>query len=111
MANVYLARHKHLGRRVALKLLKGGATSDELSARFDREAKLASRLSHPNIVTVLDYGRAPEGGFFYTMEFIHGLTVPQWVRDYGPIPPARAVRMLEQICAAIGAMHRAGFLH
>ncbi len=111
MSNVYLARHQHLGRIVALKRLKVRAQSDELSERFDREARFASRLSHPNIVTILDHGRVPEGGFFYAMEFVHGLTLTQWVQQFGPLPPARAVRILRQICAAVGAMHHAGFLH
>ena len=111
MANVYLARHRHLGRTVALKVLKGGRQSDELAARFDREARLGSRLSHPNIVTIFDHGAAPEGGFYYTMEYIHGLTLPQWVAQHGPLPPARAVRVLQQVCAAVGAMHAGGLLH
>ena len=111
MANVYLARHRHLGRTVALKMLKGGKQSDELAARFDREARLGSRLSHPNIVTVFEHGTAPEGGFYYTMEYIHGLTLPQWVEQHGPLPPARAVRVLQQVCAAVGAMHAGGLLH
>ncbi|MEO8136683.1 MAG: serine/threonine-protein kinase, partial [Betaproteobacteria bacterium] len=111
MANVYLARHRHLGRKVALKLLKGGRQSDELAERFDREAKLGSRLSHPNIVGVFEHGSAPGGGFYYTMEYIHGVTLPQWVQEHGPLVPARAVRILQQVCAAVGAMHRAGLLH
>lgn len=111
MSNVYLACHEQLGRRVALKRLKLQTQSDELSARFDREARLASRLAHPNIVTILDHGPVPEGGFYYTMEFIDGLTLTQWVEQHGPLPPARAVRLLQQICAAVAAMHEAGLLH
>ena len=110
MADVYLARHRHLGRVVALKILKGGKQSDELAARFDREARLGSRLSHPNIVTIFDHGIAPGGGFYYTMEYIHGLTLPQWVEQHGPLVPARAVRVLQQVCAAVGAMHASGYL-
>lgn len=111
MSNVYLARHAQLGRRVALKRLKVHAQTDELSARFDREARLASQLSHPNIVTVLDFGKLPEGGFFYAMEFIPGLTLGQWVEQHGPVPPARTLRLLRQVCAAVGAMHAANLLH
>jgi tRNA A-37 threonylcarbamoyl transferase component Bud32 len=111
MADVYLARHLHLGRTVALKILKGGRQTDELAARFDREARLGSRVSHPNIVTIFEHGRAPEGGFYYTMEYIHGLTLPQWIRQHGPLVVPRAVRVLRQICAAVGAMHGAGLLH
>jgi serine/threonine-protein kinase len=111
MADVYLARHRHLGRIVALKLMKGGKQTDELSARFDREARLGSRVAHPNIVTIFEHGRASDGSFFYAMEYIHGLTLPQWIAQHGPLVPARAVRVLQQVCAAVGAMHAAGLLH
>jgi tRNA A-37 threonylcarbamoyl transferase component Bud32 len=111
MSNVYLARHAHLGRVVALKRLKLQAASDEFVARFDREARLASRLAHPNIVAIHDHGRAPDGGFYYAMEYVHGLTLTQWVQQHGPLPPARAIRVLRQVAAAVGAMHRAGLLH
>lgn len=111
MSNVYLAQHVHLKRLVALKRLKIHAQSDELAERFDREARLASQLNHPNIITVLDHGKVPEGGFYYAMEFISGLTLTQWVEQHGPVPPGRTVRLLRQICAALGAMHRRHLLH
>ena len=111
MADVYLARHRHLGRVVALKVMKGGKQTDELTARFDREARLGSRVAHPNIVTIFEHGRAPDGSFFYAMEYIHGLTLPQWIAQHGPLVPARAVRILQQVSAAVGAMHAAGLLH
>lgn len=111
IANVYLAEHRHLKRIVAIKRLKIQSQRDETIARFDREARLASQLSHPNIITVLDHGRAPDGSFFYAMEFIRGLTLTQWVEQHGPLPPARAVRVLRQICAAVGAMHARQLLH
>jgi len=111
MANVYLAEHRHLKRIVAIKRLKIQSQRDETIERFDREARLASQLSHPNIITVLDHGRAPDGSFYYAMEFIRGLTLTQWVEQHGPLPPARAVRILRQICAAVGAMHARQLLH
>jgi serine/threonine-protein kinase len=111
VANVYLAEHGHLGRHVALKRLKIQSLRDETVARFDREARLASQLAHPNIITVLDHGRAADGSFYYTMEFIRGLTLTQWVEQHGPLPPARAVRILRQLCAAVGAMHARHLLH
>jgi serine/threonine-protein kinase len=111
MSTVFLARHRKLGRVVALKRLKPLAQSDELSARFDREAALASRLSHPNLITVLDHGRAPGGGFYYAMEYIRGLTLTEWVERHGPLPPARAVHLLRQLTAALAVMHGQGLLH
>lgn len=111
MAKVYLAHHRDLGRWVALKRLRRHAMNDELSARFDREAKLASRLSHPNIVTVFDHGPTPDGSFYYAMEYIRGFTLTQWVEQHGPVPPGRTVRLLRQICAAVGELHRHQLLH
>jgi serine/threonine-protein kinase len=111
MANVYLAEHRHLKRLVALKRLKIQSQRDETLERFDREVRLASQLSHPNIITVLDHGRAPDGSFYYAMEFINGLTLTQWVEQHGPLPPARALRILRQVCAAVGAMHARQLLH
>jgi serine/threonine-protein kinase len=111
MSNVYLARHRLLHRTVALKRLKTHAESDELAARFNREVRLASRLAHPNIVTILDYGRAPGGGFYYTMEYIRGLSLGQWIERHGPLAPDRAVRLLRQLCAALAAMHAHQLLH
>jgi tRNA A-37 threonylcarbamoyl transferase component Bud32 len=111
MSDVFLAHHRLLGRRVAVKRLKMHAHRDELSARFTREAKLASHLSHPNIVALHDYGALPEGGFWYAMEFIDGLTLTDWVGEQGPVAADRVVRMLRQLTAAVGHMHRHGLLH
>ncbi len=111
MANVYLARHQHLGRVVALKRLKIKSGTDETLERFDREARLASQLHHPNIITVLDHGPAPDGGFYYAMEYVQGLTLTQWVEEHGPVPPGRVIRLLGQVCAAVGAMHDRHLLH
>jgi serine/threonine-protein kinase len=111
MANVYLAEHRQLRRRVALKRLKLQSQQDEVVARFEREVRLASQLAHPNLVTVLDHGRAADGSLYYTMEFIRGLTLTQWVEQHGPLPPARALRILRQVCAAVGALHARQLLH
>lgn len=111
MSTLYLARHRQLKRIVALKRLKPHAQSDELSARFEREMRLASQLVHPNLVTILDHGRAPGGGFYYTMEYIHGLTLSQWVERHGTVAPDRAVRLLRQICAGVAVMHERKLLH
>lgn len=111
MANVYLARHERLGRVVALKRLKVKSSTDETLERFDREARLASQLHHPNIITVLDHGPVPGGGFYYAMEYIRGYTLTQWVEEHGPVPPGRVIRLLTQICAAVGAMHDKHLLH
>lgn len=111
MSTLYLARHRQLKRIVALKRLKPHAQSDELSARFEREMRLASQLVHPNLITILDHGRATGGGFYYTMEYIHGLTLSQWIEGHGPVAPHRALRLLRQICAGVAVMHERKLLH
>ena len=111
MSDVYVARHRHLGRRVAIKRLKAHAHRDELASRFTREARLASQLAHPNIVAIHDYGAIPGGGFWYAMEHIEGLTLTALVERHGAVPAARAVHMLRQVSAAIGHMHGQGLLH
>lgn len=111
VANVYLAEHRELKRVVALKRLRIHSQRDEVVARFNREVRLASQLSHPNIITVLDHGRDADGNLFYTMEFIRGMTLTQWVEQHGPLPPARALRILRQICAAVGTLHARQLLH
>lgn len=111
MSNVYLAEHLHLRRRVALKRLKIHIQRDEMVSRFDREARLASQLSHPNIIAVLDHGWDFSHGFFYAMEYVRGIALDRWVEQHGPVPPARVVKMLIQICSAVGYMHDRGMLH
>ena len=111
MSRVFLARHQRLKRVVALKVLKLYMQTDELAHRFDREARLASRLDHPNIVTLYDHGPAPGGGFYYAMEYVPGITLTQWVETHGPLPPDRVVRLLRQITAAVAAMHGQHLLH
>jgi eukaryotic-like serine/threonine-protein kinase len=111
MANVYLARHDLLKRPTAVKVLKLARTTDELVARFEREAQLASSLTHPNTVEIFDYGRARDGHFYYAMEYLDGLTVAQLVQRSGAIPVARTLHILRQVCAALTEAHGKGLVH
>ena len=111
VANVYLARHDLLKRPCAVKLLKPSRASDEMIARFEREVQLASQLSHPNVVEIYDYGRSTEGLFYYAMEYLDGINLGELVAREGPVPVARAVRILRQVCAGLAAAHAAGLVH
>jgi len=111
MANVYLARHDLLKRPCAVKLLKPARASDEMIARFEREVQLASQLSHPNVVEIYDYGRSTDGLFYYAMEYLDGINLGELVAREGPVPVARAVRILRQVCAGLAAAHAAGLVH
>ena len=75
MGTVYLATHALLKRPTAIKLLKPHLATDEVVSRFEREARLASQLVHPNTIEIYDYGRTPEGIFFYAMEYLDGINL------------------------------------
>ena len=111
VGNVYAARHDLLKRPTAVKLLKPSRATDEMSARFEREAQLASQLSHPNMVEIYDYGRASDGSLYYAMEFLEGETIGKLVLQEGPLPVARAIHLLRQACAGLTEAHGKGMVH
>ncbi len=111
MSNIYLARHALLERPAAVKILKKHAATDEMIARFEREVQLASQLSHPNTIEIYDYGRTGNGGFYYAMEYLEGLSLADLVERYGPLPPARAAYLLRQVCASLNEAHNKGLVH
>jgi hypothetical protein len=111
MGSVYLARHAMLSRPTALKLLRPEVVSDENVRRFEREVQLTSQLAHPNIVEIYDYGRSPEGVFYFAMEYLPGLTLTALIKGKGPVPPARTIHLLRQTCAALEEAHAAGLVH
>lgn len=112
MGEVYLAEHVLLRRPCALKLIRPERAGDPKHlARFEREVRATAALTHPNTVQIFDYGRAEDGTFYYVMEYLPGLTLEQVVRAYGPLPPARAVHVLRQLCGALGEAHARGLVH
>lgn len=111
MGAVYRARHTLLARPAAIKVLDGAEATPMRIARFEREVHVTARLSHPNTVSVYDYGRTPEGTFYYAMELVDGVDLEQLVLTEGPQPPARVVHFLEQICGSLAEAHAAGSIH
>ncbi len=111
MGVVYRARHRQLGRDVALKVLRGDRQHQEDRLRFDREAKLAASLSSPHCVTIYDYGRSDEGEAFCVMEFLQGVTLYEVVARDGPQAFGRVLFVLRQICDGLGEAHKLGLLH
>ena len=111
ISNVYLAQHRMLKRPAAVKVLKQQATSDEWTARFQREVQLTSMLRHPNTITIYDYGTGPNGEFYYAMEYLEGLSLADLVERYGPVPPARTAYILRQACASLWEAHSCDLVH
>ena len=111
MAIVYRCHDERLGRPVAVKVLADNLAADEsFRRRFVREAQLAARLQHPNVVSIYDTGEA-EGRPFIVMEYVEGETLADVVRREGRLEPDRAVELAIQACAGLDHAHRAGLVH
>ena len=113
MGMVFLARQINLERKVAIKVLAKGVEdrSREYEARFRREALAASRLYHPNIVQVMDYGRDRRLGLFLAMEYLDGRNFGQLISQDSPLAPERVADLLIQTLAALEAAHQSMLLH
>ena len=111
MGVVYEAKHGMLKRPTAIKLLRPEIADPDALDRFRREVQLTAKLTHPNTVTIYDYGRTPEGLFYYAMELLSGATLTQVVNAGGPQPVARVVRILRDAALALNEAHDAGLIH
>jgi serine/threonine protein kinase len=118
MGQVYLARDQNLlTRHVAVKTVRPDILNDEdlqegeAIARFEREARSAASIRHPNVVDVTDFGKSPDGVFFLVMEYVEGETLYQLLRREGSVNPQRAARIMRQVVAGVDAAHDAGILH
>jgi Tol biopolymer transport system component/serine/threonine protein kinase len=110
MGEVYLAEDARLNRRVALKLLPAGFTKDpERVRRFEHEARAASALNHPNIVTIHEVGQS-EGTHFIATEYVEGRTLRRLIAD-GEVRNADALNITAQVAEALAAAHAAGIIH
>jgi serine/threonine-protein kinase len=111
MGIVYRARHAMLRRPTAVKLLPKESAGEASVRRFELEVRQTARLSHPNTVTIFDYGRTPAGVFYYAMELLDGLTLDAIVHTDGPQPAARVLHVLGQAAGALSEAHEAGLIH
>jgi serine/threonine-protein kinase len=112
MGEVYEAEHLMLRRPCAVKLIRPEYTSDPTNLRrFEREVQAMATLTHWNTVEIFDYGHAEDGTFYYVMEYLPGRNLEQLVEEFGPLPPARVVHFLRQVCGALREAHGRGLLH
>src|SRR6266581_3995172 len=118
MGQVYLARDQNLiTRRVAVKTIRPDVLSDEdlqegeAIARFEREARTAASIQHPNVIDVTDFGKSDEGVFFLVMEYVEGESLYQLLRREGTVTVQRALSLLRQVSAGVEAAHDEGILH
>jgi serine/threonine-protein kinase len=116
MGSVYRAVHQQLERNVAIKILRAEFLADQVIAeRFNREARAAAKLKHPNIVAIYDFGFMLNGGAYLVMELIEGRSLREELRTHsaghGQMRPERAVAIMTQVCAGIEAAHRQGIIH
>ena len=112
MGRVYRAKHLTLDRPVVLKMLhKDFSTDPQVVQRFQREARAASRLNHPNSIAVLDFGEAEDGTLFMAMEFLAGRDLARVIGDEFPLGDARIVRIGGQMLSALAEAHVQGIVH
>lgn len=111
MGVVYRGHHAMLRRPTAIKLLDIEKTTDEAVARFEREVQLTSQLNHPNTIAIYDYGRTPEGVFYYAMELLEGINLDDLVKQYGALPENRVIYLLKQIAGSLSEAHSIGVVH
>jgi serine/threonine-protein kinase len=110
MGEVFRAHHELMGKPMAIKILRS-ISSKGAAQRFEREAQLTARLTHPNAISVFDYGRTRDGRSYYAMELLEGLTLDQLVARCGPLPAGRVIHLLLQACGALQEAHALGLVH
>lgn len=111
MGAVYRASHAMLKRPTAIKLIAPGRGGESATARFEREALAASRLSHPNNVAIYDFGRTRGGVFYYAMELLDGQDLSRVVEREGPQSVPRTLHILRQVADALTEAHDIGLVH
>ncbi len=118
MGQVWRARHRMLDRQAAIKLIRpeslgpeAGGQAKILLRRFEREAKATAALRSPHTVQVYDFGTTDDGVFYYVMELLEGRDLNSLVEQHGPLPAARVIYILRQVCESLAEAHRNGLIH
>jgi len=112
MGQVYLAEHVKMGRMSAIKVMTQALANDiDAVGRFNREAANASKMSHPNIAAIYDFGETPEGLIYLAMEFVEGESLTKLCEALGALPAPRAADIARQVASALEAAHERGIVH
>ena len=112
MGQVYLAEHVKMGRRCAIKIMSPGSMNDaDAISRFNREAANASRINHPHVCAIYDFGETQDGLIYLAMEFIEGQSLTGIIEEHGTLPLPRAAEMIQQAADALQAAHDLGIVH
>jgi len=111
MGEIWAAYHPALHREVALKIIRPGTVDARRVARFQREVRATTELVHPNTIRIFDFGATDDGLWYYAMELLDGEDLSDLVKRSGPLPPARAVRLVEQAARALAEAHGRLIIH
>nr|WP_246112657.1 serine/threonine protein kinase [Allorhodopirellula solitaria] len=111
MGVVYKGHHSMLRRPTAIKLLHAEKVNESSIARFEQEVQITCQLNHANTIAIYDYGRTPEGVFYYAMEYLDGIDLQDLVSDYGPQSEERVIHILLQVCGSLYEAHSQGLVH
>lgn len=111
MGEIFKAKHIMLRRTAAIKFLRSDKITQETIREFEREVQLTSTLSHPNTISIFDFGRTPDDLFYYAMEYIEGPTLSKLVDHDGPIPDGRVLNLLLQIFGSLAEAHSKRLVH
>ena len=117
MGTVWRARHRLLARDAAVKLVRHEALGDTDSAaqsqlrRFEREAQATALLQSQHSIRLFDFGATEDGSFYYAMELLNGRDLESLVKEFGPLPPERAMYLLQQVCHSLAEAHARGMVH
>jgi serine/threonine-protein kinase len=116
MGEVWIGRHRLLARTAAIKIIRPDMLNDRENAmnslrRFELEAQATAALTSPHTIRVYDFGISGSGAFYYVMELLDGRDLESLVRTFGPLPPARVLHIVRQICSSLAEAHAVGLIH